>query len=117
MLAALPSIQQRRGLAPAVEANSDDRFSLGAAAVVSVVLVAVALVILRPSQGTIGGPSPAPSLATSAPPPAAVGPLAQSFSSIRHLYTIDYPSGWGVMQGTAPWQPGTRTPGATRPST
>ena len=77
---------------------------------VSVVLVGVALVILRPSEGTVGGPSPAPSLASSVPPPAAVGPLARSFSSIRHLYTIDYPSGWGVIQGTAPWQPGTRTP-------
>ena len=109
VLAAFPSIPQRPASRLPWRPDQMNRYALGAAAVISVVLVGVVLMILRPSQETVGGPSPAPTTASSVPPPVAVGPLAQSFSSIRHLYEISYPSGWTVTQGTAPWQPGTRT--------
>ena len=52
----LPSIPQRPASRLPWRSRPMNRYSLGAAAVVSVVLVGVALMILRPSQGTIGGP-------------------------------------------------------------
>jgi hypothetical protein len=111
VLAALPSIEQRPASRPPWRTTQMSRFALGAAAVVGVMLISGALLLLKPTTGTIGGPSPAPStLATPAPsvvPP--LGALDRTFTSTSHGYTVKYPTGWTVVPSDSPWIPGTRT--------
>jgi len=111
VLAAFPSIPQRHASSVPWRSTQMNRYSLGMAAAVSVVLIGGALLLLKPSQGTIGGPSPAPStLATSAPsvvPP--LGALDRTFTSTHHGYTIKYPTGWTIVPSDSPWIPGTTT--------
>jgi hypothetical protein len=78
VFAAFPSIPQRRATRLPWRPTSMIRFALGAAAVVSVVLVGGAL-LLRPSPGTLGGPAPVPSVAASIAP--SVAPPAPSAAS------------------------------------
>lgn len=108
---AIERTHQRRAVGASWRPVQMNCFALGAAAVVSVMLIGGAVLLLKPTKGTIGGPSPAPStLATPAPsvlPP--LGALDRTFTSTNHGYTVKYPTGWSVSSGNAPWIPGART--------
>jgi hypothetical protein len=122
VLAAFPSIPQRRGVLRVPWRNSSmngyARIVAGVAAVVAIAVGAL-FVVPRLQPGNVGGqpsaplpmqsPSPTPS-ATLAPTPSStpIDPSTwTSFRSARHGYSISYPADWTVTPATAPWLAGT----------
>jgi hypothetical protein len=112
VLAAFPSIPQRRGVLrvpwrfPFM--NGYARALAGIAAVAVVAVVALTL-LNRPQTGVIGAPaSPAPSpSAAPSPSPTPINTATwKSFTSARHGATILYPSDWTATAATAPWPAG-----------
>ena len=81
------------------------------AAVIGVLVIGGFVILTRPGQESVGGPSPSPSASPSAtasgsgPVPA----LSQTFTSPRHGYTISYPADWTATPGTRSWVTGTQT--------
>lgn len=76
---------------------------VAAAAVIGVLAVGGAVLVLgRPGQPAVGGPSPShdASPAASASASAGVG----TFTSPRYGYSIDYPAGWTATPATAAWR-------------
>ncbi len=90
---------------------------LGAAAFVGVLAVGGLLLITRPGQPAVAGPSPNASVAATVSPPtsaavAAVPALTGAFASARHGYTVRYPAGWTTTPATESWKTSTwTTPG------
>ena len=131
VLAAFPSIPQRRGVLrvpwrfPIM--NGYARALAGVAAVAVVAVVALTL-LNRPPAAVIGGPgspspSPSPSAAPTPSPSAAPTPSAtpintatwKSFTSARHGETVLYPSDWTASAATAPWLAGVEAPPPPNP--
>ena len=93
--------------------NSFAKLAIATVAVISVGLVALA--VLRPGTGSnVGGPggtpspspSPSPSPAASASPGPSVSPLpalTETFTSAMHGISVSYPSGWKLQPATEPW--------------
>jgi hypothetical protein len=96
--------------------NSFAKLAIATVAVISVGLVALA--VLRPGTGSnVGGPggtpspspSPSPSPAASASPGPSVSPLpalTETFTSAMHGISVSYPSGWKLQPATEPWTTG-----------
>ena len=90
---------------------------LGAAAVVGVLAVGGLLLITRPGQSAVAGPSPDSSVAVTASPTAvasvpSVPPLTGTFASPPYGYTVRYPAGWTTTPATDSWKTSTwTTPG------
>ncbi len=87
---------------------------LGAAAVVGVLAVGGLLLVTRPGQSAVAGPSPNPAVAATASPTAlatvaGVPALTGTFASPRHGYTVHYPAGWTATPATKSWTTGTWT--------
>ena len=51
-----------------------------------------------PSESPSATPSPSPTPSTAAPPA-----LTETFTSIRHGFSISYPTGWETQAATEPW--------------
>jgi hypothetical protein len=116
VLAALPSISQRRASRVPWRYQLMSRFALlgAAAATIAVVGLGGLLLAFRPNEpDTVGGPpitSPAPSPSPSLSPspsattaPSLPPPLTETFTSSVHGISIAYPAGWGTSPATAPW--------------
>ena len=87
---------------------------VGAAAVVGILAVGGLLLITRPGQSAVAGPSPNSGVAATASPTAlasvaSVPALTETFASQRHGYTVRYPAGWTVTPATESWKTGTWT--------
>ncbi len=114
VLAALPSIPQRRALRVPWRFPTMNSFAKVAIAAVAVVAVGtVGVIALRPGgTGNVGSaptptptPAPTPTLAptpTPAPSPTAP-PLTGSFTSSIHGISLSYPAGWSTRSATEPW--------------
>jgi hypothetical protein len=110
VLAAYPSIEQRRRSRLPWRNPLMNRYLLPMAAALIVVIGAVYLVARPVSQvGPPASPSAAPPTAkptpTSlpSPTPVALGLLDQRFASQRHGYSIATASGWTTTRATKPW--------------
>jgi hypothetical protein len=127
VLAAFPSIPQRRGVLrvpwrfPLM--NGYARALAGIAAIAVVAVLALTL-INRPQTAVIGGPgspSPSPSPAPSpsaapTPSPTPINPATwKTFTSARHGETMRYPSDWTATAATAPWPVGSDAPTPPNP--
>ena len=91
---------------------------IAAAAVIAVLAVGGAFMILRPSQSSVGAPSPSPSASAGAVASAAATPrtspitvpaLTQTFTSPRNGFSVKYPTGWTIIPATQSWAAGTST--------
>lgn len=126
VLAAFPSIPQRRAARVPWRLLPMNRTALLGAAAAVVVLIGAALLVLRPGSATVAGPSVAPptvpalaSIGPSALPAASttpasaavgdVGPLDRTFISPRNDFEVGYPHDWTVSMATADWLRGRRT--------
>jgi hypothetical protein len=103
ILAAVPSIPQRRTYRSPRRLSAMNRFALLGAAAALVVAVGFGGLMLT-SQRKAGTDLPTPSPA----PSASIIPLTKSYSSGRG-YTIHYPAGWTVLPAASTWLPGTQT--------
>ena len=121
VLAAFPSIPQRRGVLrvpwrfPLM--NGYARALAGIAAVAVVAVVALTL-LNRPPAAVIGGPgspSPSPSVAPTPSPTPINTSTWKSFTSARHGETILYPADWTATAATAPWPAGVEAPPPPNP--
>jgi hypothetical protein len=104
VLAAFPSIPQRRAARVPWRFPAMPRFALLGAAAAMIVAVGLTGLVLstRHDDSVVGAPTPAPS-------PAAVSSLDATFTSPFSGYTIRYPSGWSATPASAQWAPGTET--------
>lgn len=125
VLAAFPSIPQRRGALrvpwrfPLMNRYAPALIGIAAVAVVAVVGLTL---INRPQPAPIGGlpsPSTSPSVAptvTPTPAPTTINTSTWSpFTSVRHGVTLRRPSDWTATAATAPWPPGTDAPNPPNP--
>jgi hypothetical protein len=97
VLAAFPSIPQRRASRVPWRLQTMNRFALmgAAAAIVAAGLGGLALLAGAQGRGTIdASPSPA---------------LTQEFASPRNGYAVQYPVGWSATTATSTWLPNTHT--------
>lgn len=111
VLAALPSIPQRRASRVPWRFQPMNRFALIGAAAATIVVVGLGGLLLtsRPnSPDPVGGPpttspasSPSPSPSAALPPP-----LTETFTSSMHGISIAYPGGWQAKAATQPWSSG-----------
>ena len=118
VLAAFPSIPQRRAMRAPWRSFTMNRLALLGAAAALALLVGAALVLLKPPTATVGGPSPSPLLASpsdlsarAAPSASAggVGLIDATWVSHRYGYSIGYPATWTTTPATADWRQGKRT--------
>jgi hypothetical protein len=115
VLAAFPSIKQRRASRVPWRFPSMTTFAKVAIAAVAVIAVGtVGVIALRPAgTGTVGSapsptppPTPAPTLAPTPSPtvaPSQPPPLTGSFTSSIHGISLSYPAGWSTRPATEPW--------------
>ncbi len=87
---------------------------VGAAAVVGILAVGGLLLITRPGQSAVAGPSPNSGVAATASQTAvasvvSVPPLTGTFASSRHGYTVRYPAAWTATPATESWKTSTWT--------
>ena len=117
-LETIDSTQQRRVVirVPWRFPNMNTFAKVAVAAVVVIAVGAFGLSVLRPSGASnVGGQptaSPSPTVSptiTSAPPPS----LAESFTSPRYGFSIQYPTGWVTRPATDTWTTGLPDFGAT----
>jgi hypothetical protein len=104
VLAAFPSVPQRRASRVPRRLQNMNRFALfgvAAAIIVAAGLGGLAMTSRSPSPGT-SGPSPSPA----SPSPV---DLSRSYVSQHYGYTIHYPGDWTVTPATATWMPGKET--------
>ena len=95
VVAAIPSIGQRRpNLWTGLAQQRSQRLAFGVA------ILAVALVLVALAGVIIGGPRPGPS-----PSPRYALPI--TFTSSEHGFSIAYGDGWSVAAATRPWPAGT----------
>ena len=118
VLAALPSIPQRRATRVPWRFPPMSSFAKVAIAVIAVFAVGtLGVIALRPAGiGTVGSapsPTPTPTLApTPTPAPSATAapsqppPLTGSFTSTMHGISLSYPAGWSTKPATVPWTTG-----------
>ena len=114
VLAAFPSIPQRRATRVPWRFPIMSTFSRLAVAAIAVLVVGAAgILALRPGTnagGSLATPPPTSSLTpsptsvpTDAAAPSVPPPLSQEFSSARNGISMAYPAGWQVRRATAPW--------------
>lgn len=116
VLAAFPSIPQRRALRVPWRFPAMNRFAqLGAVAVAALAVVGGALFILNPGPSVGTQPSTAPSTPATTPsisPTSSQTAIARSdlekdFTSARYGYIVAYLPGWSVAPATKSWVAGT----------
>lgn len=117
VLAAFPSIPQRRATRVPSRPNPMNRLALFVATAVGIVLIGGALLVFRPGRGPgVGGPSPAaiPSSATVGPSGSSAAAasssaallLEKTFTSALYGYTVDIPAGWTRLPAALEWTAG-----------
>ena len=117
VLAAFPSIPQRRASRVPWRSFAMNRIAqLGAVAGIALLLAAGLVLLTRPGDKVGSGPAPSPSAVGSASSPAttsvapskaALGPLDKTFTSARYGYSVDYPGAWSITPASLSWTGGT----------
>ena len=110
VVAAVPSIPQRRAMRRVARANrifhGRVRALAGIAAVIAIAVGALLNVPQLASNRIGGEPSASPAAPSKSPSPSAT-PINTAawttFASLRHGYVMYHPADWSVHQATAPW--------------
>ena len=114
VLAAVPSIPQRRAVRAPWRLPTMNRFALFGAAIATLLVVGLGGLALTSKKTDVGVPPsqavPSP-LATPVPRPSTATELTLNpeFTSTRNGYTFLYPEGWDVAPASTSWAPGTVT--------
>jgi hypothetical protein len=108
VLAALPSIPQRRASRVPWRFPPMSSFAKIAIAAVAVIAVgALGAIVLQPGRGSTVGSAPTPSpTQVSSPSASSPPPLTGSFTSSIHGISLAYPAGWNTQPATEPWTTG-----------
>jgi hypothetical protein len=116
ILAAFPSIPQRRAMRAPWRSFTMNRLALiGATAVIAIAVIG-GLALLSKPQANVGTSSPPPDASLAVPSAranttanASAIRLDKTFISPRYGYSIDYPGAWAVTPAVRDWAKGKRT--------
>ena len=107
VLAAFPSIPQRRARRVPWRFSAMNRFAqLGVAAAIVVLVVGAAALLMKPGGNVGATPSRLPSTVAPSPSALAAGNLEKDFVSDRYGYAVSYFPPWTVVPATKTWLPG-----------